>query len=876
MKYSIPGIILIICIMSVPAAAQLAGTAWPMFHHDLNRTGLSTVYGPDTPSVNWTYSTGDRIFGSAAIGADGTIYIGTRKSSSTWGSKLCAINPDGTEKWHWSPYNSVDFIDSTPAVASDGTIYIGSWNRYLYALYPNGTKKWELCVSPGGFVLTSPAVAPDGTIYIGNKNNNLYAINPNGSLKWTFATGKNIESSPAVGHDGTVYAGSNDGKLYAINPDGSIKWSYTSGGRIKSSPAIGADGTVYVGSNDGKLYAIYSNGTLKWSYTTGDCIISSPAIGAEGMVYVGSNDGKLYAIYPNGTLMWEYVAGAYISSSPAIDADGTVYVGSFDGHVHAINPNGTLLWKYDTGDKIFYSSPTIAYDGMVYIGNEGGNFYAFGPGTPPNRGPVLDPVGDMTVNETETLLLDLNASDPDVDPLTYSCNRTDLFTDFDPVTGTGNWITDYDDSGVYWVDFGVSDSNSGTANETIRIEILNVNRQPVLGPVGDMTLNETETLLLDLNASDQDGDMLTYSTFNLPPGAAFDTNTQKFSWTPTSTQAGTYPDIHFEVSDGTSTDSENITLTVNNVSFIMLIEATVPPGCIGLSKQFDVAIQVDPMGASVYGVEYELTFDPTAIHAEWQTEVDFLMQGGTNTNVYTNNIENNAGTISFAATRKDTGTGATQPGTLSTIHFTAIKQGANTTLILTDVKASDPGAQPIPVDINNSEVEVCDNKPPVAIGKTMFKYNNVGTKYISKAYFDGSESNDTDGNIINYIWYFGDGNYGAGETYDHVYGTWNWNGVSYDPFEVMFTVEDDATPMMDNSITIPVNVYIAGDANGDGEVDIFDATITGLEWGHMAAFNGDTYWYDNERGDQADLNNDQEVDIFDAVIIGANWGHTAW
>ena len=308
----------------------------------------------------------------------------------------------------------------------------------------------------------------------------------------------------------------------------------------------------------------------------------------------------------------------------------------------------------------------------------------------------------------------------------------------------------------------------------------------------------------------------------------------------------------------------------------MLIEATVPPGCIGLSKQFDVAIQVDPMGASVYGVEYELTFDPTAIHAEWQTEGDFLMQGGTNTNVYTNNIENNAGTISFAATRKDTGTGATQPGTLSTIHFTAIKQGANTTLILTDVKASDPGAQPISVDINNSEVEVCDNEPPVAIGKTMFKYNNVGTKYISKAYFDGSESNDTDGSIINYRWYFGDGNYGAGEIYDHVYGSWNWNGVSYDPFEVILTVEDDGTPMMGNSTTMLVNVYIAGDANSDGEVDIFDATIVGLEWGHMAAFNGDTYWYDNERGDQADLNNDQEVDIFDAVIIGANWGHTTW
>ncbi|HIH87024.1 MAG TPA: hypothetical protein HA304_03880, partial [Methanosarcinales archaeon] len=493
-----------------------------------------------------------------------------------------------------------------------------------------------------------------------------------------------------------------------------------------------------------------------------------------------------------------------------------------------------------------------------------------------NRAPVLNLVGDKTINETETLMLDLNASDPDGDSLTYSCSRTDLFTDFNPAAGTGSWTTDYDDAGTYDVEFGVSDGNGGTANETIRIEVINVNRAPVLDPVGDKTINETETVMIDLNAADPDGDSRTYSASSLPAGAVFDLNTQTFSWTPSPTQAGTYPDIHFEVSDGTLTDSENITITVNNVSLIMLIEVTVPPECIGLSNQFDVPVQADPMGASVYGVEYELSFDPTAIHAEWQTEGDFLKQGDSNTNVYTNNVDNNAGTISFAVTRKDTGTGVTDPGTLSTIHFTAVKQGANTTLILTDVKASDPDAQPIPVDINNSEIEVCDNKPPVATGKTMFKYNNVGTKYISKAYFDGSESSDTDGNITNYRWYFGDGNYGAGEMYDHVYGSWNWNGASYDPFEVIFTVEDDGTPMMNSNITIPVNVYIAGDANGDGEVDIFDATIVGLEWGHMAAFNGDFYWYDNERGDKADLNNDQEVDIFDAVIIGANWGHTAW
>ncbi|RZN42783.1 MAG: DUF3344 domain-containing protein [Methanophagales archaeon ANME-1-THS] len=305
------------------------------------------------------------------------------------------------------------------------------------------------------------------------------------------------------------------------------------------------------------------------------------------------------------------------------------------------------------------------------------------------------------------------------------------------------------------------------------------------------------------------------------------------------------------------------------------IEVVDPQGCVGVGEQFDVPIVVDPKGIPVYGVEYKLSFDPTVIHAEWQNEGDFLKQGGASTNVYINTIDNGAGLVSFAVTRTGTPDGATTPGTLATIHFTAVKLGATTDLTLTLVKASDPEAQPIAADTINSSVIVCDNKPPVARAKSLFTYNNVGTKYMSKTYFDGSASYDPDGSIKNYRWAFGDGNYGVGQTYQHIYGSWKWSGSSYNPFEVILTVEDDGNPMMGNSTTIAVKVYIAGDANGDGMVDIFDGVIVGLEWDRTANFNG-IYWFDNPRGDRADLNNDQTVDIFDGVIVGANWDHTAW
>ncbi|MAE32472.1 MAG: hypothetical protein CMO43_12940, partial [Verrucomicrobiales bacterium] len=77
-------------------------------------------------------------------------------------------------------------------------------------------KKWAF--KTGGSVYSSPAIGSDGTIYVGSTDNNLYAINPRGRKKWAFKTGDWVFSSPAIGSDGTIYVGSTDNNLYAINP----------------------------------------------------------------------------------------------------------------------------------------------------------------------------------------------------------------------------------------------------------------------------------------------------------------------------------------------------------------------------------------------------------------------------------------------------------------------------------------------------------------------------------------------------------------------------------------------------------------------------------------------------------------------------------
>jgi len=203
----------------------------------------------------------------------------------------------GNLKWR---YKTGDWVGSSPAIGSDGTIYFGSWDSYLYALNPDGNLKWRY--KTGDWVRSSPAIGSDGTIYFGSWDSCLYALNPDGNLKWRYKTGDWVRSSPAIGLDGTIYFGSCDNCLYALNPDGNLKWRYKTGGVVFSSPAIGSDGTIYFGSYDSYLYALNPDGNLKWRYKTGNCVFSSPAIGSDGTIYFGSEDGYLYALRGSGIL----------------------------------------------------------------------------------------------------------------------------------------------------------------------------------------------------------------------------------------------------------------------------------------------------------------------------------------------------------------------------------------------------------------------------------------------------------------------------------------------------------------------------------------------------------------------------------------------
>jgi len=207
-----------------------------------------------------------------------------------------------------------------------------------------------------------------------------------------------------------------------------------------------------------------------------------------------------------------------------------------------------------------------------------------------NRRPVLNPIGNRTVNENQSLTFVISGSDPDNDVLAFSATNLPSGATFDPSTRAFNWTPTFDQAGTYFVTFTATDGSLNTS-ETIKITVSNVNRAPVLNPIGNKTVNETQLLQFTISGSDPDGDNLTFSTINLPPNASFNPATKQFSWTPNMTQSGNY-NVTFYVSDGSLNDSEKITITVINTNRPPVIDSYLPSSLMlklreGYSMQFN-------------------------------------------------------------------------------------------------------------------------------------------------------------------------------------------------------------------------------------------------------------------------------------------------
>ncbi len=370
---------------TAPSVPLEAKSPWPKFRGGAAQQGQGRASAKDGAGAPWAYKTDKGIFSSPVIAADGTIYIGSADRT------FYALAADGTLSWKLL---TGEIIDSSALLDDRGRVYVGSGDGKLRALDArSGSPVWTMSADDPSvnkafinWFEGNVAIGPEGTLYVPNDNFFVYAIDRDtGSVDWRFKMPDQTWSLPAVdAASGNLYIGNNNllpllGKnTFAIGPDGSALWRQASLGTVAASPML-ASGRVIVGGFDGYVRAYdAASGDVLWQTGTRDHVYASAALLPNGLIVAPSCDGTIYALDPtNGAVKWAFDTREPVRSSPAVDADGNVYVGTGEGRLYVLNPDGTLRWTMrliDEDRNDLNSSPALGADAVV-LGGESGEVF---------------------------------------------------------------------------------------------------------------------------------------------------------------------------------------------------------------------------------------------------------------------------------------------------------------------------------------------------------------------------------------------------------------------------------------------------------------------------------------------------------------------
>jgi hypothetical protein len=356
-----------------------------------------------------------------------------------------------------------------------------------------------------GYYLTPSAFLKDGTWYlmIGESDGVFYGYNWTGSA-WQSDSeivgdlgDVGWYSAPSVFQkDGTWYliSGEDDGVFNGFNWTGStwqsdseIRGGLGDIGRYSAPSVFQKDGTWYLiaGERYGFCYGYNWTGSA-WqsdSEIVGGleyvCDYSKPTIfQKDGTWYLILGDGDGYFTGYNWTgSAWQsdseivgglgYVGGDEAAPTVLDMAGGGSTVYPYNVSVNSVWYNGTTNTAHnDTYTPHAWQNITV----FTYNSSGAGNLSESASQNTqiPNNPIIITNTADWSGDTGENICVDYDATDMDGDTQTFSCSRTDLFTDFHTATGTGNWIAP-PGSHTYYVDFGVSDGWGSISNYTMTI-----------------------------------------------------------------------------------------------------------------------------------------------------------------------------------------------------------------------------------------------------------------------------------------------------------------------------------------------------------------------------------------------------------------------
>jgi len=203
-----------------------------------------------------------------------------------------------------------------------------------------------------------------------------------------------------------------------------------------------------------------------------------------------------------------------------------------------------------------------------------------------NQTPTLNPIDDMSLIEGDTIQVEITSSDPDstypaivVENAPY---RAEL-TDHGDGTATFYFEPLFNQSGNYQMLFMAIDSDSATDSQYVNLEVIEAGNQlPELGFIPDsIDVNENDTLVIELSATDPDSTIPILSAENVPLNATLvdsGNGTGSFMFIPSFYQSGDYSVLFkaIDSQDSLLVDSGFVNITVINVNLAPEIDSIGP------------------------------------------------------------------------------------------------------------------------------------------------------------------------------------------------------------------------------------------------------------------------------------------------------------
>lgn len=281
----------------------------------------------------------------------------------------------------------------------------------------------------------------------------------------------------------------------------------------------------------------------------------APVITSEPQAYLAENTPWTYSIV-------------------ATDVDGDNLTYSFDSRLNPpaqpfSPPTGLML----TGSTLSWT-PTYQQSGdypiTVYVSDgqaEVSQSFTLEVSNT-NRAPVITSTPVTTGQENTAYTYIVQATDADNDALTYQ-----LVAAPQGMTLVGNtlhWLPGYEQAGSHAITVEVSDGTAPVL-QSYTLVIGNTNRQPEVTSSPTTSVSEGQDYTYTVEATDADGDALTYTLSKAPQGMTL--SGQILSWQPGYAAAGNH-DVTVEVSDGTETTEHAFTVAVANTNLPPVFTST--------------------------------------------------------------------------------------------------------------------------------------------------------------------------------------------------------------------------------------------------------------------------------------------------------------